>query len=330
MRYVKFFAKCILAALPFILVIGFTAFCPNMYMDEEYPAWRFSKAVSSGKEYVGKDFDTIILGDSGAMSSMMPDMMSDSTVNLAVGGGTSIEAYYFLKEYVDNHKAPKNVIVMFAPFHYYTADNYETRTMYFKTLSIKDAKEVYELARKTGDEKIFNKDTYLNEFSYRMALPTKYLPAIKAARIFGRYKGNIDAYNRLVDDMGYGPFGTADGCDAVSYESARSWVTWDGEASLLAIYLYNIYNLCVERDINLLILQPALNEASYNALNADYVKDYYDMLNISKATYVEATVETTLRCYPNEYFGDVSHLNGRGAEKFTREILETYPEYFSN
>ena len=28
---------------------------------------------------------------------------------------------------------------------------------------------------------------------------------------------------------------------------------------------------------------------------ADYVKDYYDMLNISKATYVEATVETTLR-----------------------------------
>ena len=64
MKPVRFFIKCILAALPAIALIAFTLLCPLCYMDEEYPAWRHAKMTAAGKLYEGKSFDTVILGDS--------------------------------------------------------------------------------------------------------------------------------------------------------------------------------------------------------------------------------------------------------------------------
>ena len=93
MKRLTVFAKCILASLPAILFIAYTLLCPFCYMDEEYPAWRFEKEVVSGKEYDGRSFDTVVIGDSGAMSSIIPSVLGDSVINLAVGGATSIEMY---------------------------------------------------------------------------------------------------------------------------------------------------------------------------------------------------------------------------------------------
>jgi len=328
MKYFKFFGKCILAALPIIGIIAFIALFPDMYMDEEYPAWKFSKAVVAGDELEGKNFDTVILGDSGAMSSLIPQMLSDSTVNLAVGGGTTIEAYYFMKEYLKNHEKPKNVIVMFAPFHYYTIDNYATRTIYFKTLSVEDARQLYGIAKGCGISSIYNKDVIMSDIYCRMNLPTQYLPALTASKFVGRYRANTDAYNELVMERGYGSFGTADGCDAVSYESSQDSIYYGEDFNCIITYLENLYWLCAGEGINMTLIQPALNEASYQALQDGYVNDYKNILEISKQVMTTATVETELRCYPNEYFGDVSHLNRKGAEIFTREIKETYPDLF--
>ena len=329
MKNLKFLLKCILAASPIILIILFTWACPFAYMDKEYPAWRFSKAVAYGDEYEGTDFNTVILGDSGAMSSLKPELLSDSTVNLAVGGGTSIEAYYFLKDYLENHEAPENVVVMFAPFHYYTIDNFETRCQYFKNLSLSEACELYGYAKRHEIESVYNENTLSAELSVRLNLPTKYLPAITAAiKEGGRYSANISAYEDLVKTRGYGMFGTADGCDEASYESGQDGIFFSTDLLCIMEYLVRLYDLCNENDISMLILQPALNEASFNSLKESYINDYNNAIESLKAQLPEAVMETELRCYPNEYFGDVSHLNAKGAEKFSREILDAYPEYF--
>ena len=77
----------------------------------------------------------------------MPALMNESCINMAVGGATSIEMYYFFRQYLQDHKAPETVIIMFAPFHYWHIDNYETRTLYFKAIPLTSLPELYNNAK---------------------------------------------------------------------------------------------------------------------------------------------------------------------------------------
>lgn len=330
MKYIKFLLKCILAASPAIVLIVYTLTMPFGYMDEEYASWRFTKRVSCGQELAGEYFDTVILGDSGAMSSYVPEVLSPSgkCINLAVGGATSIEMYYFLKNYLENHEKPKHVIIMFAPFHYTHVDNYDTRTMYFKALSISDAKQLYTMAKTYGADGIYSDNVLWDEIACRAGLPTKYLPAIMASRICGRYRDNTMRYQALIDSKGYGTFGTLDGCDGLSYECSYSGLEFDNNVGVLSQYFNLLIGTCEYNDIDVLIVQEALNEASYESISPNYVEQYKTYLEILKSTYPEAVIETELRCYPNQYFGDVSHLNEAGARIFSEEIKSTYPDFF--
>ena len=328
MKYIKFILKCIIAALPIAAIVIFTYAAPMCYMDKEYPSWKYTKEVSSGK--IGEQhYDTVILGDSGAMSSFIPDMLSDSAVNLAVGGGTSIEMYYFLKEYLEQHDKPEQVVIMFQPFHYFNIDNYETRTMYFKALSVEDARDLYTVAKECGTESVYKgEESFWNELSCRLALPTKYLPAITAARFVGRYKDNISSFSNLVDSKGYGSFGELDGCDEISYECSYSGIERGPDMYLLLTYFIKLNELCQSNDIACLLLQPAINEASFEQLNPDYLADIYGLYNAIGQSSPGMIVEDELRVYPNELFGDVSHLNRKGAKIFSQEIKEKYSGVF--
>lgn len=328
MKYIKFLAKCILAATPAIILIAYTLLCPFCYMDEEYPAWSFSKNVAYDNEFEDQDFDTLILGDSGAMSSFVPEVLSDGTVNLAVGGATTIEMYYFLDNYLKNHNAPKHIVMMYQPFHYWHIDNYTTRTQYFKSLSVSEAGEVYTIAKNAGENAIYSDEFVWDELSCRMGLPTKYLPAITASRFVGRYRTNMDAYEELKQSRGYGSFGTQNGCDDVSYEASYTGIEYNGDNDIISQYLIKIIGLCVDEQIDLLITMPALNEATYEKVESAYLSDIRAYMGLVAAYGEYVVCEYEPRCYENRYFGDASHLNREGAVKFSEEIKNTYSEYF--
>lgn len=329
MKYFNFAKKCIFAAIPIIAIIVYTLLCPFCYMDEEYPSWEFSKNVAKGALYGDEYFDTVILGDSGAMSAFIPEVLSDSCVNISVGGGTSIEMYYFLKKYLENHPAPRHIVMMFAPFHYFTIDNYETRTMYFKAIDVSKLPELYGYAKDTDAKSVYNDETIIGDISCRLGLPTKYLPAITKSRFIGRYSTNKAAYEELINKKGYGTFGTSDGCYDSSYECSYDMMPFTQELYLINDYIQRIDDLCCECGIDGVIIQPALNEATYTNINANY-KDMYEayMRDAIGPTLTNIEVESSLRCYENEYFGDVSHLNTKGAMKFSEEIREAYPMIF--
>ncbi len=58
-KTLTFFAKCIAASLPFLLVILFTGLAPLCYMDSEYPARAYTREVIVSDT----DYGTLILGD---------------------------------------------------------------------------------------------------------------------------------------------------------------------------------------------------------------------------------------------------------------------------
>lgn len=322
MKRVKFFGKCILAAAPAILLVAFTLLYPLCYMDEEYPAWLFEKKVVTGQEYDGESFDTVVIGDSGAMSSIIPSVLPGSVINLAVGGATSIEMYYFLTEYLENHDAPDTLIIMFAPFHYWHIDNFTTRTVYFKAIPAGKLCELYKNARACGAESVIYDGIITDEISSRLGLPNKYLPAIYAARFTGRYDENAQAYRDLMRSYGHGSFGTQKECYDMSYETSYEDMEINGDAKLITLYMQKILRLCNEKGIHVRLLQPAVNNSTFDNLSKHYYSSYRNYIKQLADICDDIEYESELRVYDGRYFSDTSHLNESGALRFSGEISE--------
>ncbi len=315
-----FFAKCILAALPFLAVIGFTFACPMAYMDSEYPARAYIKEVIEADT----DYSTLILGDSRAMADVMPVGLGEDSVNLAAGGVTAIESYYYLSGYLADHAAPKRCFILFAPFHYSYADNWWTRTVYFNDLSVSQIMEVRENGKILDAQSVLNDGTFADLISDRLRLPNAYLPALLNARFFGRYEDNRAALDDQKRARGYAPFGTAEGSDELNYETSYESLRESGDADLIRLYMRKLIELCEKNSIQVYVLQPPMNRASYDALQSGFVKGYALLMQSFADLYPYATVEKQIPCYENAYFGDSSHLNERGAVIFTEEIVQKY------
>ncbi len=324
MTKLKFLAKCIMASVPAIALIAYTLLCPICYMDNEYPKWAYEKAVVSGKEYPGESFDTVILGDSGAMSAIMPEYMDGKCINLAVGGATSIEMYYFFEEYLKDHEAPDTAIIMFAPFHYWHIDNYKTRTVYFKAISLGKLRELQDNAKLCDAGSVLYDGYIVDELSARCGLPNKYLPAITAARFVARYDANAGTYTELERSLGYGQFGSLTECYDPSYETSYEDMVIDGDAKLITLYMQKLLRLCNDHGISVKLLQPAVNTATFEELNEHYYAAYRTYIKQMSTVCDDIDYETELRVYDGKYFSDTSHLNREGAEKFTAEICATF------
>lgn len=321
MKNIKFFTKCILATLPAIALILYTLLYPVCYMDEEYPAWDFTKHVSKGKMYDGRSFDVVVLGDSGAMSSIMPGYAGESCVNLAVGGATSIEMYYFFDEYLKNHEAPKTAVIMFAPFHYWHIDNFATRTRYFKAIPAAKLCELYQNARACDAASVADDGYAIKELSARLGLPNVYLPALTAARFTGRYDKNAELSGELMQTFGYGRFGDQDECYDESYETSYEDMEDTGDARLVTFYMRKLLTLCIDHNIKVRVIQPAVNEATYEGMSEKYIASYKKHMEEFAKEFPGIECESEVRVYDGKYFSDTSHLNPSGAVIFTQETM---------
>lgn len=316
---IRFILKCILALVPVLAVMIYTALFPYGYMDSEYPAWAYTKDTVKNC-----DAETVIVGDSRAMADLIPEMFDETCVNLSVGGATSVEMYYTLKEYINNNGCPENVIIMFAPFHYTIIDNFWTRTAYFNYLSVADMSELISYAKASESETIMCKGYKNDLLSYRLRFPDKYLPALINSRLTGRYKENVSEYKAIESALGYSEFGSADGCSDLNYETSYEEMHTTGDAVLLDIYLNKLLTLCEDNNINTTMSIPPMNESSYEVLYPSYVDELHFYLMGLSNNHPNIIIEDEIPMYADKYFGDSSHLNHKGAVKFTESYISSH------
>ena len=316
-----------LALLPVFALILYTAVLPFGYMDGEYPSWRYTKELQSGRVLkAGDALDaTLILGDSRAMADMVPALMGEQVYNLAVGGATGIEMYYTLKHYIGKEGVPENVIIMFAPFHYSYMDNFWTRSVYFHHLTLPEALTVYREGKLLGSKTVTDREKGVSSIiSMSLRFPDSYMPAILNSRFIGRYRDNAESYAAICKDRGHGLFGKEDGSSDLNYEANYTEVDTDGDYGLLLLYMERLLDLCRENGIKTILIQPPMNEASFQRLNVDYVSQYKELIESLQASYPEAEIDSEIPCYSNALFGDSSHLNEKGAKIFTEEFMNEY------
>lgn len=322
-KFGVFFGKCILVALPFILVIGYTFVFPFGYMDNEYPDRAYTKDVIKGTV----SYDTIILGDSRVVADIVVSNLGENVVSLANGGATPIENYYYLKNYIKKHGAPKKCFIGFAPFHYMQIDNFWTRTVYFNDLTIP---ETIELMREAGDifgmetEGILNDGDAVDLISNRLRLPHVYMPALINSHFIGRYTENKKIYDLVSLERGHHLYGTKDGCSDLNYEVNYEKMAETPDAKLVQEYLLKLMDLCKDNNIETYVISLPMNRSSYENLHESYEISFYMFLRSLSDLYPEAVVENEIICYEDELFGDSSHLNEKGAKKFTEEFKNKY------
>ncbi|MCR5421336.1 MAG: hypothetical protein K6E98_10030 [Lachnospiraceae bacterium] len=325
----RFILKCILALLPLVFLVGYICINPMGYMDEEFPSWYYTKQVEKGTEKFENISDTVlILGDSRAMADIVPTEMGENYVNLGMGGATSVEMYYTLKHFIENNGVPDRVFIMFAPFHYSYMDNFKTRTLYFHHLKFPEVLNIYNEARALNREGInteaFAKVDLPYIVSCYLRLPSVYLPALINSGGFGRYSENTDKYDQQVKMRGHGLYGVEDGCDELNYEANYTGMKKEGDHRIITVYFRKLMELCMENEIECVVLQTPMNEASYNALDKGYVSEYFSYINALAKETQGVYFEMEIPCYSNEYFGDASHLNEKGAYVYTQELIGKY------
>lgn len=323
---IRFSIKLVLALLPIIIFIGYVLLCPMCYMDIEYPSWQYTKNyVRSGNE----DADIIILGDSRAMADIIPEVIAPDRpcVNLAVGGATPIEMYYFYVSYLQNHPAAETAVVMFAPFHYTYMDNYKTRTLYFNALRLRDYQELLKMALYYNSESVLFPDHSAYHLSCALRLPDVYLPAIYNSRFIGRRKENNERMAELIKSKGQGYFGTDDYNDDLAYEASYTQMEVNGDSALIEFYADALFTLLSNSCKNVILVQPPVNEATYNSLNDNYVREYTQYIDNLCRNHENISYSPHFVKYENQYFGDSSHLNERGANKYSQEFRESYARF---
>ena len=241
---------------------------PYTYMDGEFPFWMQQKDYVRSK---GEKPEVIFLGDSRMKAGIIPAKLCDNAYNLAVGGGTTVEMYYSLKNYLKFHPKPKMVVMGFGGFHYQWEDCFEGRTLYFHFLPLKNQLETLFVGyRKCGWDFSTFKAKILDTLKYSLLFPQKY----SAACINSKFKR--EEYNRALFEnnaaaKGHMYFGRNERADGLNQEANAQTFAVNPR---IEQYLHRIIALCKENDIPLVIEQLPMNTPSWNKIITATASEY--------------------------------------------------------
>ncbi|MFC1760332.1 hypothetical protein ACFLZD_02285 [Candidatus Neomarinimicrobiota bacterium] len=318
----------VLSMLLLIIVTIFLSFCKMFYNGPEYPMWR------SKFEYVQKNHNSenIIIGDSGALAGIVPEIIGDGFYNLSYGGGTPIEIYFLLKKYISN-EIPKTIIISFTPFHLEYSNVFFGRPLKYNIFSTKEIVEILKKSKELNNKFYSYADRnsgYKTEFEYLnvffKSILTKwnffyyYRPEMRNSLTQLRILDNIKVYNEIKTRKGNYDFGQNDSSSELNFEATNSHNGFT-VSSVMDYYLNQTIELALENSIKVYYIVTPFNEASYNNLNINYIRDYDSYFNSLKHKHKNVVWHNQIFSYEDNYFGDKSHLNSRGQVKFSKYII---------
>lgn len=286
---------------------------PEMkYMDGEYPYW------IQQRDYVHTDSnrqEILLLGDSTVKAGIRAAEFHPNAYNLALGGGTSIEMYYTLEDYLKHHPAPRMVILAFLPGHYRTVGAYWFRDTYFHYL---DATRYMEV-----DWHMLRLDNHCDiGFTIETLLRS---PRVYAKQVLGSFrhsheKENRETYERASENRGR--FFVAERSEDIDLPEANEPAF--RPMKIETYYLGRLIELCQAKGIELHIEQTPVKIRGLNKMEASgYLRSYRDYMQQIANDY-GVDVNPIIPGYDSRYFCDDAHLNDAGAERFTQELREKY------
>jgi len=298
--------------LKFYFSLLFSLFCTyiyfainqkNIYMNREFPMWQYVKAVMKGDS---SDYNLIILGDSRSKAGLKPDHIDDEffkSVNLSVGGGTPIEGFYILKNYISKNIIPKYLVISFSPNHLSHIDSFWDRTVKFNFLSYKNLNEVVDFSRKNeGCDGLIGCEKKIYKY---FLYPQKYFKEVYFGLSKRNWLINQETFDYAVSTRGHAIFGTSKFSDGKNVESN---INYKFEPTFtINHYFIETIKLAKENNMQIFYYTMPFNKSSFQK-TSNLNKLLYDNYLSSICLKYQIKCLNKLYFLPNTAFGDPHHL----------------------
>ncbi len=316
-KFVIFFIGSVFGII--LLLWGLAWMVPEYtYMDRGYAVWQTKKEHAYHKS---DDEEVVFLGDSRMLAAIDPTLLPRDGYNFALTAAGPIEMYFVLRNYLDNYPKPPAVFVSFAPEHLLNIDAYRQKNFQYHFFSFDEAIE--------SQRQIFKSDGYtdkqqnkelVDDWHYFLRLPTRYGNAIIRSRL-NRGKEYRKLRNEIMDKHGYIEIASGKRNNEFNWEARQTH--FENRESCV-FYLKGIIRLCKEKNISVHILQIPINPASEQAIRESGYREEYAEYMRGIMREFEIPTELYAPVYPEDCFGDPSHLNAHGAEVYTNELKQRY------
>ena len=175
---------------------------PMSYLNSEYPAWAAKMTLAAGPQG-GK---VVILGDSRAMAGLIPAEIDPRVINLALSGGSAMEAYFMARRVLCQPEKPAMVLLSIGPDHLAYID-FSERGGSFGFLASSEMREVARKGLELQDPELgsnwpFAFDKRLEAWLLPRHFPSYYITALRQSRVGRRGPGNRRAYEGVLAQRG--------------------------------------------------------------------------------------------------------------------------------
>lgn len=299
-------------------------FCKNghMFYDaEDYPNYKYVfKEAKAGK----KDNKIIILGDSRMMTFVNPVYFihSDSAQNLSLPGGSPIEAYYVLKNYIESNRVPKLIIVGFDPGHY-EGNQILKQGIPFDVFS---KIELNEIAFHLKNDSKSNKDID-DIYSYYYGYLPKYGYRLLNSFFIGNYNKNCRIENEIVKNKGCKNYiqNQNDWWSELSEKEIMNQLLAKShflKSKTCDYYFKRLLLMCKRNNIQVIVEQLP-EPIDHPIYDKEYWNSFLFYMN-SFRNYGNVIIVTDIMKYPDSLFRDVMHANDKGSKKYSLELSKKW------
>ena len=303
------------ATLLFAALWLWIATVPLAYLDPEYPAW-LAKQQMLQRCDLG---DLLIVGDSRAAVDVIPALLPVQATNLAVGGGSPIEAYFAVKRALACATPPRRVIVSLSANHFVEPDLFWERTIRFGFLGPSDIAEL--TTSGDGGYAPLRGTSHWLAWLYAVRFPPLYFNSLLKSGGFLRWWHNNAALHAGMAARGQYFFGIDPGSDAVAAEGHLPEFT---PLPLLDRCFDRMLTLLERHDIAVDFVAMPMNEATWQAVAPELRAGFLAYLQ-SQATHHANfhVIADAMSHWPDRWFGDgYAHLNPDGARRFSQQLAE--------
>lgn len=329
---IKFFIHFCSSA--FVAVIIWTILFSHLAMrlfPLDYPTWKYKFSILKNSD-ISKEI--IVLGDSLPNAAIAPNLISNQMINLSLSGGTPIEAYLYLRKYLETHKAPKKLILSFNPESFHPQNTFLYHTIMFNLFTYRDllelaesiqgAKEISELYKQGIDLPISLTNFFQRHGLYKCLF---YIDLSIANLSFSKYQfvnlknlfdpkifnQNQEILSKIMQNNGQNFF-SPDGKNT----SPSSDIRRNFSPHIIHTQYYDrLIKLAVDSGITTYAITPPLNEIYQNYLDKDYIENYLNFLKNLKTHNPKLLVLQEVVFYPPDFFFDPEHVNQKGMTKFS-------------